>query len=1096
MVFLSMKKSILLNQEAKKRYNLPADPILEVTGRISLHQIVNKINQEKIKQGEQVFKASELNIIMLLNTIFQKVMDSYQTQNLFQKFYREVKKELPAQELASLFQKYKDSFGLKQKSPTELIPEMLKTWLHNSNPAAHNYRELYSDISLRYSIYEEFLNQIQIFFAEQKTLTTGKSLIELLQEPFLKYPDSLQKQLSYIRDNWGHWLGDDMVELLSALDFVKEETKPRFLGPAAATVYNFDDEDDYERFSEDSSWMTKLVMIAKSTYVWLDQLSQKYNRDITRLDDIPEEELKSLSEQGFTGLWLIGIWQRSAASQKIKHLTGNEDAIASAYSLYDYQIAEDLGGEAAIEELSHKAWKYGIRLGCDMVPNHVGIDSKWIYQHPEWFIQTERSPFPNYIFSSLNLSSHPDFEIYLEEHYFDRTDAAVVFKMHDHVNHKIRYIYHGNDGTSFPWNDTAQLNYLLPQVRSAVIEEIKKIARRFPIIRFDAAMTLTKKHFQRLWYPQPGTGGDIPSRSQFAMTKKEFNRHMPIEFWQQVVDEINKELPDTLLLAEAFWMMESYFVRNLGMHRVYNSAFMNMLKDEENEKYRQSIINVLKFNPQILKRFVNFMSNPDEETAIAQFGSDDKYFGICVMMSTLPGLPMFAHGQIEGYKERYGMEFVRAKWQEQINDKLVQRHWQEIFPILKKRYLFANVENFRLLNFETEPNNTYKDVFAYSNSNDNEIALVLYHNRYAEVFGRVYSGYDHQNKTEVKLGDILQIPNHADSFVIFYDLAHRLEYIYNCAEIHQKGLPVHLQAYKFRVFLKSRIVSYSALYRQAWQQLQGKGTENIDQFVATIKLQPLLKSFAKLLTKEDVHKLIDSEDYIETSNYLKKDFNPRLQQFLQELQKQIDKKISITERIYSINKELLFAVQTSSYVKCKDISWLQLSPMLWQILKKIEAHSEQDYLIFYWIILQNLETDQIDALSILEEKRLKTIILNKLGNINSESALERLKIALTTENVWQQLESQTYFTVVRSLFNNDIIRKYLEINEYENTLWFRQEKFEYFFLTLFSVNWFNLSFRELKQQYKTFEKFMVNLWEAKQQSQFKVEELLNYFKKG
>jgi hypothetical protein len=323
-----------------------------------------------------------------------------------------------------------------------------------------------------------------------------------------------------------------------------------------------------------------------------------------------------------------------------------------------------------------------------------------------------------------------------------------------------------------------------------------------------------------------------------------------------------------------------------------------------------------------------------------------------------------------------------------------------------------------------------------------------------------------------------------------------LEYIYNCAEIHQKGLPVHLQAYKFRVFLKSRIVSYSALYRQAWQQLQGKGTENIDQFVATIKLQPLLKSFAKLLTKEDVHKLIDSEDYIETSNYLKKDFNPRLQQFLQELQKQIDKKISITERIYSINKELLFAVQTSSYVKCKDISWLQLSPMLWQILKKIEAHSEQDYLIFYWIILQNLETDQIDALSILEEKRLKTIILNKLGNINSESALERLKIALTTENVWQQLESQTYFTVVRSLFNNDIIRKYLEINEYENTLWFRQEKFEYFFLTLFSVNWFNLSFRELKQQYKTFEKFMVNLWEAKQQSQFKVEELLNYFKKG
>jgi len=27
--------------------------------------------------------------------------------------------------------------------------------------------------------------------------------------------------------------------------------------------------------------------------------------------------------------------------------------------------------------------------------------------------------------------------------------------------------------------------------------------------------------------------------------------------------------------------MEGYFVRTLGMHRVYNSAFMNMLRDED-----------------------------------------------------------------------------------------------------------------------------------------------------------------------------------------------------------------------------------------------------------------------------------------------------------------------------------------------------------------------------------------------------------------------------------------------------------------------------------------------------------------------------------
>ena len=53
---------------------------------------------------------------------------------------------------------------------------------------------------------------------------------------------------------------------------------------------------------------------------------------------------------------------------------------------------------------------------------------------------------------------------------------------------------------------------------------------------------------------------------------------MPEEFWREVVDRVAAEAPDTLLLAEAFWLMEGYFVRTLGMHRVYNSAFMNMLK--------------------------------------------------------------------------------------------------------------------------------------------------------------------------------------------------------------------------------------------------------------------------------------------------------------------------------------------------------------------------------------------------------------------------------------------------------------------------------------------------------------------------------------
>ena len=74
--------------------------------------------------------------------------------------------------------------------------------------------------------------------------------------------------------------------------------------------------------------------------------------------------------------------------------------------------------------------------------------------------------------------------------------------------------------------------------------------------------------------------------------------------------------------------MEGYFVRTLGMHRVYNSAFMHMLRDENNAGYRTVIRETLEFDPEILKRYVNFMNNPDEKTAVDQFGKGDKYFGV------------------------------------------------------------------------------------------------------------------------------------------------------------------------------------------------------------------------------------------------------------------------------------------------------------------------------------------------------------------------------------------------------------------------------------------------------------------------------------
>jgi len=260
------------------------------------------------------------------------------------------------------------------------------------------------------------------------------------------------------------------------------------------------------------------------------------------------------------------------------------------------------------------------------------------------------------------------------------------------------------------------------------------------------------------------------------MTKEEFDRAMPNEFWREVVERVAKEVPDTLLLAEAFWLMEGYFVRTLGMHRVYNSAFMNMLRNEENDKYRQLIKNTLVYDPQILKRYVNFMNNPDEKTAVEQFGKGDKYFGICTVMITMPGLPMFGHGQIEGYAEKYGMEYYRPYWDETPDYYLIHRHETDVFPLVHRRRVFANVDNFRLYDFYTLSGSVDENVFAYSNTESGQAALVVYHNRYGSTSGWIKTsvpylvkGSENAHLETSELADALQLGSDPNTFVTFRD---------------------------------------------------------------------------------------------------------------------------------------------------------------------------------------------------------------------------------------------------------------------------------------------------------------------------------------
>jgi glycosidase len=983
---------------------------------------------------------------------------------------------------------------------------MVMLWLSNTNPAFTPFIELFDDQSLeKRTIYPRIFPLLHDFFSEQPGFgAQGVNLIDMLRAPALAAPHSLTDQLEFIRRTWGFALSKNLYRLLGSLDLIQEEEKVVFVGggPGPSEAYEFGAlEGDPERYTEDRDWMPSLVLMAKNAYIWLDQLSRTYEREITHLDQVPDEELDRLARFGFTGLWLIGLWERSLASRRIKQLTGNPDAVASAYSLLDYKIADDLGGEEAVNDLRRRAWERGIRLASDMVPNHMGIDSHWVMDHPDWFISLPYSPFPSYSFNGPDLSSNERVGIFLEDHYYDRSDAAVVFKRVDHPTGDTRYVYHGNDGTNMPWNDTAQLNYLLPEVREAVIQTILQVARQFPVIRFDAAMTLAARHIQRLWFPEPGTGGAIASRAEFGMTRQQFEELMPTEFWREVVDRAAVEAPDTLLLAEAFWMLEGYFVRTLGMHRVYNSAFMNMLRDEENGKYRTLMKNTLEFDPEILKRYVNFMNNPDERTAVDQFGKGDKYFSVCTLMITLPGLPMFGHGQVEGFAEKYGMEYRRAYWDEQPDPWLVDRHQREIVPLLHKRYLFAGVENFSLYDFVGADGVVNEDVYAYSNRDGEERALMVIHNRYASARGwialsvpfSVKTGEDDERTlTQRTLGEGLSISEGEDIYAIFRDHTTDLEYIRSNAELSARGLYLELGAYKTHVFIDFREVhdNESHQYRNLADYLKGQGVPSIDEALRETFLQPIHAPYRELVNPDLVRRVMalrtrdgGQAGPDEERQFLLDDVEHKALHLAREIATYISSGSSSTDvaateaeaphtpaltREEALAREIRAGLDTLLRLEAQPTAGTSPTgyPDSMAALQAVQSTLDDDSwtwgVILSWLFthsLGKLSTNtgfESQSRSWVDEWLLRKIISSTLQTLASDSstpdeaaAAAARGVLLVNALISQQsclasyaLDAKPAYRVTEAWLKDEDVRAVLKVNRFQNVLWYNKEAFD------------------------------------------------------
>ena len=227
----------------------------------------------------------------------------------------------------------------------------------------------------------------------------------------------------------------------------------------------------------------------------------------------------------------------------------------------------------------------------------------------------------------------------------------------------------------------------------------------------------------------------------------------------------------------------------------------------------------------------------------------------------MPGLPMFGHGQVEGLHEKYGMEYRRPKWDEHANEHLVWRHEREIFPLLEKRWVFSGSTHFALYDFVQEDGSVAEDVYAYSNREGSERALVLFLNKFGTARGRVQHSVSKLREDggaeSTSLANAIGLSGADGDWLVFRDVPNRLEYLRPMRDVTEGGLVWELGAFKYHVLMDFRgtVATADRPYDKLAETLGGRGVPSIERALAAHRFHPVHRPLAEALAKGHIEYL-------------------------------------------------------------------------------------------------------------------------------------------------------------------------------------------------------------------------------------------------
>jgi hypothetical protein len=212
-----------------------------------------------------------------------------------------------------------------------------------------------------------------------------------------------------------------------------------------------------------------------------------------------------------------------------------------------------------------------------------------------------------------------------------------------------------------------------------------------------------------------------------------------------------------------------------------------------------------------------------------------------------------------------------------------------------------------------------ENVFAYSNTNGDQRAIILYNNSYGSTHGTIHISVGFLEKQtgtlqQKSLADGLRLPHDGSTIIAYRDSILGLEYLRRASAFRDQGLTLDLRGYQHVVLLNWRELQSSASH--PWDQLcdalHGSGVHSVDEALSQLRLRPIVDALRRVIDETTVHafsdvarelavsprkpkksakkgKLSDKQKELETQQKLaaarnaEADLDPRLADFIREV---------------------------------------------------------------------------------------------------------------------------------------------------------------------------------------------------------------------